>query len=278
MKSAGVTPDYRQIHLEIEGLEPDHLAYVRLLPPCYSSLLKRPWTTEAWLTMTELPAARRLNSITRVDTEPLNTLTPAEEAEGWELLFDGKTSDGWRGYGKPEFPDGWVIKDGCLVLMGPAGDIITRRQFENFELYLEWRISAAGNSGIFYRVDESVGPPWETGPEMQVLDNAEHPDGANPKTSAGSNYALYAPDREITAPVGFFNKVRIVVNGAQVEHWLNNFLVVRYELGSDEWKQLVQDSKFKAWPKYGTIKKGHIVLQDHGDKVWYRNIRIRELR
>lgn len=277
VKSASVSADRTRVFLEIPDLKLSHVVYIRLLPPCYSEDGERLWSTEAWYTLNAIPGARYGKVLPPPAKEPQNVLTAEETAAGWKLLFDGRTTHGWRGYKKDEFPDGWVVRDGCLVRVGPGGDIMTEAEFDNFELKIEWRISAAGNSGIFYRVDEKHGWPWETGPEMQVLDNAEHADGRNPKTSAGSNYALYAPVQDVTQPVGFFNQARIVVAGAHVEHWLNGVKVVAYELGSPDWQQRVAASKFSSMPHYGRMKKGHIVLQDHGDQVWYRNIKFRPL-
>ena len=278
VRSASVSGDRKKVFLEIEGLKKSHVVYLRLLPPCISEDGELPWSTEAWYTLNAIPKDKPGKVLTPPAREPQNFLTDEEVADGWKLLFDGKSTECWRGYRKDSFPAGWVIKDDCLVRMGPGGDIATVDEYDDFELKLEWRICAAGNSGIFFRVDESVGWAWETGPEMQVLDNAEHYDGKNPKTSAGSNYALNAPVRDVTKPVGLFNEARIVVRGNHVEHWLNGVKVVEYELGSPEWKALVAGSKFAQWPKYGLMRKGRIVLQDHGDQVWYRNIKIRQLR
>lgn len=281
VKSASVSEDGKKVFLEIENLKPGHVIYLRLLPPCLSMVGHLPWSTEAWYTLKALPKDRMghvLEIPACAQEPPQNVLTEDEKAAGWKLLFDGQTTQGWRGYRKPEMPAGWDVIKGCLARTGPGGDIITNDAFGDFELQIEWRISPAGNSGIFYRVDESVGgAPYESGPEMQVLDNFEHADGRNPLTSAGSNYGLYAPTGGGPLPVGVFNRVRIKVQGNHVEHWLNGVKVVEYELNSPDWKQRVADSKFKAWPKYGQIARGHIVLQDHGDKVWYRNIKIREL-
>ena len=277
VKSAGVFDGRRKVFLEIDNLKPTHVVYIRLLPPCLSADGELPWSTEAWYTLNEIPQYRVGKVLSPPAPEPRNSLTEQERDAGFKLLFDGKTTKGWRGYKKDHFPAGWIVKDGCLVRATGGGDIISAEQFENFELKLEWRICAGGNSGIFYRVDEQVGPPWETGPEMQVLDNTEHHDGRNTNTSAGANYALHAPIHDVTEPVGLFNQTRILVNGNHVEHWLNGVKIVEYELGGPDWQKRVADSKFKQWPQYGRIKKGHIVLQDHGDQVWYRNIKIREL-
>jgi cytochrome c len=277
VKSASVSEEGTSVFLEIEGLKASHLIYVRLLPPMYSQEGDRPWSTEAWYTMNLLPDGRPGEVRPRAEGKPQNVLTDAEKAEGWRLLFDGRTLEGWHGYGKPgEAPQGWSIMDGCLVRTGSGGDIATNDVFQNFELALEWRISAGGNSGIMFHVDESKGAAYATGPEMQVLDNAEHHDGQNTSTSAGANYALHAASQDVTKPVGYFNKVRIVVQGPHVEHWLNGEKIVEYELGSDDWKQRVAASKFASMPHYGTAGRGLIVLQDHGDMVWYRNIKVRE--
>lgn len=210
--------------------------------------------------------------------EPPNRLTPEEEEAGWKLLFDG-TLDGWRGYRREEVPAGWQARDGALVFTpgNRGGTIITVDQYADFELALEWRVSEGGNSGIFYRATEDEVQPYWTGPEMQLLDNAGHRDGRTPATSAGSNYALHAPTEDVTRPVGEWNQVRIIVRGPQVEHWMNGVRIVAYELWSDDWRALVQSSKFGEWPGYGLARAGHIGLQDHGDSVWFRNIKIRTL-
>ncbi len=208
-----------------------------------------------------------------------NTLTEQEQADGWELLFDGESLDQWRGYKMDDVPEGWVVQDQTITRLGQDGwiDLITREQFDDFELSLEWKISEGGNSGIFFNVTEDHDHPWDSGPEMQILDNPHHGDGHDPRTSAGANYALHAPASDATKPVGEFNLVRIIVKGNHVEHYLNGVKLLEYELGSDEWKALVADSKFNEMPAYGRSPTGHIALQDHGDLVTYRNIKIRRL-
>jgi hypothetical protein len=201
----------------------------------------------------------------------------AQTGSGWIWLFDGQTADAWRGYLKSDLPSGWQIVDGALTRVAEAGDIITKEEFDNFELELEWKISPGGNSGIFYHVqeDSALQSVYFSGPEFQVLDNEAHKDGLDPRTSAGSNYALHAPVRDATKKPGEWNSARVVVNGSHVEHWLNGTKLLEYELGSDDWNQRVAASKFKDMPAYGKAKTGHIALQDHGDRVAYRNIRIR---
>jgi hypothetical protein len=278
VKSASVSENRRRVFLEIQDLKPSHVVYLRLLPPCLAEDGELPWSTEAWYTLNVVPQDRAGEIRTPPPPAPQNLLSEEEKTAGWRLLFDGQTTNGWRGYKRDGFPDeGWKVQSGCLVRIGRGGDICTVDEFDNFELKLEWRISAAGNSGIFYRVDEQLGWPWESGPEMQVLDNAEHADGQNPKTSAGSCYAVYAPARDVTQPVGLFNQVRIVARGRHIEHWLNGAKVVEYELQSPAWEALIAESKFKAMPRHGRVPCGRIVLQDHGDRVWYRNIKIRPL-
>ncbi len=184
----------------------------------------------------------------------------------------------WRGYRRDTLPSAWRFdSERVLTFSGAGGDIITKRQFENFELELEWRIAARGNSGIFYRATEGTNAIYENAAEMQVLDNAGHPDGRLPTTSAGSSFALYAPVRDVSRPAGEWNAARLVVRGAHVEHWLNGTKLLEYELWSPEWKARVAASKFTAWPAYGWNTRGHIGLQDHGDTVAFRHIRIREI-
>ena len=211
-----------------------------------------------------------------VTQDARNTLSAAERAAGWRLLFDGRTTAGWTGFRKDSVT-GWRVEDGALVRAGPGGDIVTIEQFANFELTLEWNVAAGGNSGIFFRVTDARGAVYETGPEMQVLDDSGHADGKSRLTAAGSNFALHAAPAGVVKPAGQWNAVRLVVNGSHVEHWLNGQKVVEYELWTPEWKDLVRASKFRQWDGYGRALTGRIALQDHGDRVAYRDIKIRVL-
>lgn len=210
-----------------------------------------------------------------------NTLSEAERAQGWRLLFDGQTTNGWRGYRMSAMPTGWAVIDGALTRTGTGGDIITTQQYDNnWELQLEWKTEKMGNSGIFFDVieDSTLATVYYSGPEFQILDNAGHADGITPSTSAGGNYALHAPVRDVTKPLGEWNHVRLIVNGNHVEHWMNGVKLLEYELGSDDWKKRVAASKFKDMPRYGTVRRGYIALQEHGAMVAFRNIKIREIR
>lgn len=208
---------------------------------------------------------------------PPNTLTSAEQAGGWRLLFDGRTTAGWRGYRATTMPAGWQVVDGALTRVAPGGDIVTDAEFEDFELALDWKVGPAGNSGVFYRATEGTAAIYENAPEMQVLDDEGHADGKSPLTSAGAAYGLYAAPRGVVKPAGEWNAARLVVKGDYVEHWLNGKRLLAYELGSPEWSLKVEGSKFRDWPSYGKAARGRIGLQDHGDRVAFRNIRIREL-
>jgi cytochrome c len=208
----------------------------------------------------------------------MNALTPQEAQAGWKLLFDGKSTSGWRNYKKQTVGPGWTVVDGVLTRSGDdAGDIMTADKYRNFELALDWRISEGGNSGILYRATEDNEYIWQSAPEMQILDNDRHSDGKLELTSAGSDFALYPAPHSATHPAGQWNSVRLVVNGNHVEHWMNGQKVVEYELGSADWAARVAASKFKTMPNYGKAGEGYIGLQDHGDKVEFRNIRVRVL-
>ena len=208
-----------------------------------------------------------------------NTLTPEERAAGWRLLFDGKTTAGWRGWKMDSMPSGWQVVDGTLKRVKPAADIVTKEKFKNFELSLEWNIAKNGNSGIFYRASEDPDDNaiYWSAPEMQVLDDAGHPDGQSRLTAAGADYGLYPSPPGVVKPAGQWNQVRLLVNGNHVEHWLNGVKVVTYELGSPDWEAKVKASKFASHPRYGRNAEGYIGLQEHEYPVSVRNIKIRVL-
>jgi hypothetical protein len=205
-----------------------------------------------------------------------NMLTPAEKAAGWKLLFDGKTTAGWKGF-KTAAPDaGWTVKAGVL---GPtpklSSDIVTKENFENFDLMFDWKISPLGNSGVMYHVIPVGDETYESGPEYQILDNAH---GEQPLERAGAAYYLFAPSKDMTKPVGEWNHGRIVVDHGKVQHWLNGVKVVEYDLNSQAFKDRVAATKFKRWPQFATGKTGAIALQMHGNPVWFQNIKIKVLK
>ena len=204
-------------------------------------------------------------------------LTPEEQKAGWKLLFDGKSLAGWQGFKSATPGAGWQAVDGVLHRAAAAGDLLTVEEFGDFELSLDWKIEKGGNSGIFFHVIKEGDEAWWSGPEIQVLDNAVHRDGKDPLTSAGSNYAVHPPTKDVTKPIGEWNTVRLVVKGPHIEHWLNGVKIVEYEMWSADWDARVKASKFGKIPLYGKARRGHIALQDHGDPVWFRNIKVRPL-
>jgi hypothetical protein len=209
-----------------------------------------------------------------------NQLSPAEKADGWKLLFDGKSTDGWHSYQKKLFPaKGWVVEDGWLHGLGQGGgDILSDGEYDQFELQWEWRLASAGNSGLKYFVLETR--KTALGHEYQMLDDARNPDGkvAAGKHVTASFYDVLKPTvSPPTRPMGEINQSRILVRGNHVEHWLNGVKVLEYECGSPAVQAAVADSKFKNVAGFGNCVKGHILLQDHGSKVWFRDIKIRRL-
>ena len=207
--------------------------------------------------------------------------SPAKKDSGFVVLTGQDAREQWLGYGldktKDTWPANWELVDGILQAKGGGADLKTREQYGDFDLRFEWKVPPGANSGVMYRVSQETDPAYYTGPEYQVVDNVGHADGAKPITSAASVYALYPPTKDVTKPAGAWNDGRILVSGNHVEHYLNGKKVVEYELGSTDWKKRVAASKFADWKKFGTNRRGHVVLQDHGDKVWYRNVRIKSL-
>lgn len=223
--------------------------------------------------MTKYPAVFAIGAVLAVGVHAATQPQP-----GWESLFDGKTISHWRGFKQATVPDGWQVVEGTITRVGPGVDLVSKEQYASFEFEFEWKVPPAGNSGVMFHVSEDLERPYHSGPEYQILDNARHADGKNPLTSAGANYALHAPAKDATRPVGEWNQGRLLVNGAHVEHWLNGVKVVDYELWTPAWAALVKGSKFNEWPEFGKKTTGHLVLQDHGDRVQYRNLRVRRIQ
>ena len=217
------------------------------------------------------------------DTAQANTLTEAEKNDGYTLLFNGQNMDGWRTY-KNKKSDSWSAVDGILYCKGDStnksdlrADLITEKQFENFDLSVDWKISPQGNSGIIYLATEDNPGSYQSGPEYQIIDDKNFPQKLETWQMTGANYAMNPAPDAAPNPVGQWNTSRIVKNGNHVEHWLNGKKIVEYEINSEEWKKNKTEGKWKDTPNYGTAKKGHIVLQDHGSEAWFRNIKIKEL-
>jgi hypothetical protein len=217
--------------------------------------------------------------------EPVqNRLTDEEQRAGWSLLFDGQTLEGWRGYRKPDATGTrWKVDNGLLTVDPGDGrdtrgalDLITKETFDEFELGVEWRISPGGNSGIKYFVLEDL--DTAIGHEYQIIDDERHPDAKlGPKRQTSSFYDVLAASARPVRPAGAFNHARVVVRGRRVEHWLNGTRVLQYELGSPELQAAIDASKFKGIVRFGRPQKGHLLLQDHGDRVWYRNVKVRRI-
>ena len=205
-----------------------------------------------------------------------NTLTRAERSEGWILMFDGETSEGWRGYNRSDFPDGWLIEDGTLYCTGTGGDVIYDQKFLDFHLKIDWKISEGGNSGIFILAQEMEGRPiWHTAPEIQILDNVAHPN-VNPDQFAPALYDLIPPSVQNTRPAGEWNTIEVILQGAHLTIRQNDADVVHTHIGTPEWDEMVDESKFPL-EIFGKLEPGYIGVQDHRDEVWFRNIKIKEL-
>lgn len=236
--------------------------------------------------------------LTAITIVACNATSEKKEAEpaaenktdsGWVSLFDGKTLAGWHNYGKTTIGEAWKVADGTLYLdttkkagwqTAQGGDIVSTEEYDNFDLKLEWKIAPGGNSGIIFYVHEDSTKykyVWNTGPEMQVLDNDLHSDGKIPKHRAGDLYDLISSSSEPVKKPGEWNEAEIISKDGKLDFFLNGTNVVSTTLWDDAWKKLVAGSKFKEWLDFGTYKKGHIALQDHGNTVWYRNIKIKRL-
>lgn len=278
-RSVHVSTDRRRVFLAVDGMRAGHVIYLRIANPMIAESNRALWATETWCTVNALPRGLPGDRFGSSSVPRVNRLTDAERAAGWKLLFDGRTLRGWHNFRGKGVKPGWSVSQGSLTLApgGHGGDIVTDEQFGDFELELEWRIARGGNSGIFYRADEIPEEIWQWAPEMQVLDDARHEDGRDPVHRAGSAYGLFAPAFDVARGPGEFNKARILVRGTRVEHWLNGHRVVAYDISSPEWERVRAESKFAGFPEFGARRRGRIGLQDHGDAVSYRNIRIRAL-
>lgn len=212
-----------------------------------------------------------------------NILTASEKKAGWKLLFNGKSLNGWRPYQNKE-TNSWTVKDGVLYCKGSStdksdlrADMITDKQYENFDLSVDWKISPQGNSGILYLVTEKFKAAYLSGPEYQIIDDLNFPQKLEDWQKTGANYAMDAALTAAPNPVGQWNTTRIVVNKGRVQHWLNGKKLLDFQMWTDEWKKKKTEGKWKDAPGYGVSKKGHIGLQDHGSEAWFKNLKIKEL-
>lgn len=219
------------------------------------------------------------------DKATQNQLTEAEKSDGWELLFDGTTLDNWRDYNGDELVGPWFVENGTIQAKGAGGDasgyIVTKKQYENFELAWDWKIAAQGNSGVLYHVVENpiFNVPYVTGPEYQLIDDEGFPDPLEDWQKTAANYAMHStnPAKTTIKPAGEWNTSKIVFDNGHVEHWLNGEKVVEFEAWSDDWHALKNSGKWADAPEYGLATKGVISLQDHGSAAWFRNVKIKEL-
>ncbi|MFZ1706026.1 MAG: family 16 glycoside hydrolase [Saprospiraceae bacterium] len=288
--STTVSEDKKKVFIELKGMKENHVVYIHLLKSFVSANGNQLWSTEAWYTMNSIP-----KNTPGVSNKPPfvfadNMLTEDEKKDGWKTLFDGKKIEHFRNFKKQSIGKDWVIDQNAIHLnakqnasghwqTSDGGDIITKEVYENFELVLDWKIANCGNSGIMFNVaeNEKLNYVWESGPEMQILDNTCHPDTKFPTHRAGDLYDMIECKYPSVKPAGQWNTARIVSENGEVSFWLNGHKVVEFTMHNSDWKQKIAKSKFKDMPVFGTFKKGHISLQDHGDKVWFKNIKIKKL-
>jgi cytochrome c len=301
-----VSEDRRRLRIEVTDLASDRVVYLRFDSRIHASNGEPLWVNEAWYTLNVLPEApsparresRALETLPQgsASSATPNQLTEVERAAGWRLLFDGESFKGWKIYGAEDDAIAhWEIKEGALHFtrdvsfagmlwnhVSPfaqgAVDLMTRERFEDFELTIDWRISEGGNSGIFYAVpNEETRLSWDLGLEMQILDDAGHMDGEIENHRAGDLYDLQSLARNAARPVGEWNTARIRVEKERIQHWLNGVKTADILRGGDDWNTAMEASKFDGTEGFGRARLGHLTLQDHGDPVSFRNIKIREL-
>ncbi|HEY0743867.1 MAG TPA: family 16 glycoside hydrolase [Chryseosolibacter sp.] len=287
VKAVNISDDRKKVFLEIQGMQPNHVVYVHLKGMFVSKENRNLWTTEAWYTLNSIPSEAGFKN--PVKAPVANALSDSEKAAGWKLLFDGKTTAGWRNFKSDKIGSAWKVKDGALVFdnskksnghVAGGGDIVTADEYENYEFSIDWKISKCGNSGIIFNAieDAKYDYVWQTGPEMQVLDNTCHPDARIEKHRAGDLYDLIESKFVAVNPAGEWNQARILSNKGKYEFWLNGYKVVEFTMHDATWNDMVKNSKFKDMPDFSKATKGRIALQDHGDQVSFRNIKIREIK
>ena len=213
-----------------------------------------------------------------IHAHPDNQLSQEEKADGWKLLFDGEGMSQWRNFKRDGISPLWVVEDGVMTLTGRGGgDLITRRQYRNFELVIDWKVVEVGNSGIFFLADEEAKQVYAHAPEVQILDNERHPDNKIDTHLAGSIYDLVASPAKSHRPAGQWNRTRMMLEERRFRLRHNGIFVADIEIGGERWRRLVAASKFRDWEGFGENRQGHIGLQDHGDRVQFKNLKIREI-
>lgn len=289
VKSATVSDDRKKVFLELGGMKPGHVVYINITGGFISDINNSMWSTECWYTMNEIPKGKNGTTKKSPYSYDNNTLSAAEKADGWKLLFDGKTINSFRNFRKETIGSSWIVDQEAIHLNAvkedgkwqakDGGDIISLEEYQDYEFKVDWKITNCGNSGIIFNVVESdeYDYVWQTGPEMQVLDDVCHPDTRYPTHNAGDLYDMIACNFSTVRPAGEWNNAMIRSKDGKISFYLNGYNVVNFEMHNDKWKEMIANSKFKDMPGFGLAKKGHIALQDHGDKVWFRNIKVREI-
>jgi hypothetical protein len=264
---ASVSADGRKVRLQVEGLQTGRVYYILANDEIVNQAGEKLWATEAWYTLNQIPG------------QSVNTLTPQERADGFELLFDGGSLINWTGYRRSDAPRGWQAVNGELRFTPGLdnGYLQTRRDYADFDLRFDFKIPERGNSGVIYRADESQEQAWQTSYEYQLLDDKSYPT-SGPNRLTAASYDMQARSGGKLNPPGHWNSARIVCRGRMVEHWLNGEKALEFEIGSPKWQEQFEKSKFKSYPGWGVRPSGRIVLQDHGAPIAFRSIRIRELK
>ncbi len=279
-RSVTVSGDRKSAFLEYDGLQDGSIVAIRVHPSAVSENGSTLVSTQVFYTLSNTPSNKK-GRVVYLRREPANVLTRDEAKEGFQLLFEGRTLENWRGYRRTDIPRAWFIEDGAVSVdssKGEGGDLITKDTYGDFELRFQWKVmTTGGNSGVIYRCTEEEDASYKTGPEYQVLDNEKSGDGRLNITSAGSCYGLFGPKADYTRPVGEWNEGKIIVRGSKVEHWLNGHLTVSFDMASPEFEDKVAHSKFEYKKNFAKATEGHIALQDHGFPAMYRNIRIKRL-
>ena len=276
IKSVSLSDDRKKVFLEISGMKKEHVLYVQLQPTFLSNENEQLWSNEGWYTLNEFPNVEGTVNPSQFPTKT-NQLTTSEINEGWQMLFDGKSKDGWNSNAQSD----WSVSNGALVGNGTdnEGILLTKRSFENFELELQWEVSAGTEGGILFMIPEDLDGRTilPVSPRFQLTDDRTEDAKSVHTHKSGANYDIQAPIYVVTKPLNQYNELRLVMNQGQVEHWINGIKVVDYQLNSERWRELVQTSTYVNEQAYGQAKTGLLGLFVAKGEISFRNIRIREL-